>query len=282
LNELIRPFRWDVSRREQLGTLPDLELPELPENFFLELLRTCARVLAFAGDSDLVFLGRSPEPLFDFLSGALRDTSWSERLTLLNLALRDHRGAAARASRAIEPYFVELELDPTRLMHRPRPVALVDVVASGGSFEDLIVLLHRWCGRDGIEWSAVARKIRIVGLTWRRKTSPNTWRWQQQAEWARLLPRGAIKNVSVKGDVNSYLADNMPKVTASFPPTRWEVASIAEPLRTEAARAGLALARRLYLSGCDADGRRLFASELARTPGFREPWLRSLALEIKS
>jgi hypothetical protein len=54
--------------------------PEL----LLELARCCARVLAFAGDSDLVFVGRSPESLFDLLSGFLEGTSRAGRASLLN------------------------------------------------------------------------------------------------------------------------------------------------------------------------------------------------------
>ncbi|NLC24613.1 MAG: hypothetical protein GX776_09170 [Oxalobacter sp.] len=42
------------------------------------MLPCCARIIAFAGNSDLVFVGRSPESFFDLLSGMLFDTTWLE------------------------------------------------------------------------------------------------------------------------------------------------------------------------------------------------------------
>jgi hypothetical protein len=50
---VVRPFRWDIRRRSQLGSLPDVDLPETYDWFEEELFRCTARVLAFAGDSDL-------------------------------------------------------------------------------------------------------------------------------------------------------------------------------------------------------------------------------------
>ena len=73
--DVVRPFRWDIGRRSQLGSFPHVTPPETYPEFEDDLLACAARVLAFAGDSDLVFVGRSPQPLFDLLSGLLLDTS---------------------------------------------------------------------------------------------------------------------------------------------------------------------------------------------------------------
>lgn len=40
-----------------------------------QLLVACARVLALCDNSSLYFVGRSPESIFDHLSGLLFDTS---------------------------------------------------------------------------------------------------------------------------------------------------------------------------------------------------------------
>src|SRR6185503_9226279 len=59
-------FRWNIARREQLGRLPTGE-PDFGysslERVLPEIRRCSARVLAMAGDSRLVFIGRSPESL---------------------------------------------------------------------------------------------------------------------------------------------------------------------------------------------------------------------------
>jgi hypothetical protein len=63
------PFRWDLTHRNHLGSLVDGEPAESYAAFLDHLLPCCSRVLAFGGDSDLIFVGRSPESIFDHLSG---------------------------------------------------------------------------------------------------------------------------------------------------------------------------------------------------------------------
>src|ERR1051326_5117963 len=113
---VIKPFRWDVARREQLGSLVESAPAARPPWFDDELLRCCARVVAFAGNSDLVFVGRSPEPLFDLLSGILLDTTWADRLSILNLSLRYASTPDAEDAAAIEPYLRSLGLSPDSLV----------------------------------------------------------------------------------------------------------------------------------------------------------------------
>jgi hypothetical protein len=54
--DVIRPFRWDITRRSQLGKLADVERPDSYPEFEEDPLTCAARVLAFSGDGDLVFL----------------------------------------------------------------------------------------------------------------------------------------------------------------------------------------------------------------------------------
>src|SRR4051795_10636882 len=87
------PFRWNLARREQLGSLVEGEPAALHDAFVAELRECCVRVLAMAGDSRLVFVGRSPESLFDYLSGTFAETGWEGRCTLLNLSMREQTAA---------------------------------------------------------------------------------------------------------------------------------------------------------------------------------------------
>ena len=48
-------------------------------------------------------------------------------------------------------------------------------------------------------------------MTWREKTSPNKWRWQQNAEWVDRLRPYEIKNVSLPWRLATYLAADVPK-----------------------------------------------------------------------
>lgn len=278
--DIVRPFRWDVTRRNQLGRLVDIGPAPMAPELLLELGRCCARVLAFAGDSDLVFIGRSPESLFDLLSGFLEGTSRAGRASLLNLSLK-----WTRPSRELEvvvaPYLDRLGLSPAALARRPGPVAFVDVVWMGTTFERLVGLLYRWSERENLSWPAVASRIRLVGLTERTKTSPKTWRWQQHVEWAGPLHRGAVKNVSVEPALFQYLADLQPKTSVSFDAWRWRDPAVARPPRSKQALRALALAFWLYDLGRAREGKAYFAGELARQPATREAWFRSLILELK-
>jgi hypothetical protein len=280
-SELIRPFRWDITRRSQLGSLPKVILPETYPQFEEDLLTCAARALAFAGDSDLVFVGRSPQPLFDLLSGLLIETSWSDRLRLLNVGLRHVRAPTEEQLRAIYPYFEEVGLEPHALAQRRRGTALVDVVDTGETLGALLTFLKDWSDAVLAEWRAVARKIRVVGLTWREKTSPNTRRWQQHAEWVKRLRPHEIKNVSVPGRLGTYLAAEAPKTNYSFTPSWWGDEEVTKPVRDHEAREALALALHLFDFGRTAETRRRFARTLRNEPAMKESWFRSLILELK-
>jgi hypothetical protein len=174
-------------------------------------------------------------------------------------------------------------LAPNQVERRPRPLALVDVVDSGDTLGHVVGFVRHWAEDGASRWRAVAPRLRIVGLTWREHTSPKTWRWQQQqhAEWVRSLPPGAVKNVPIPGRLYGFFSSDAPKIAASFPPERWGDPSEAEPLRDEEARNGLALAVRLFDLGASRAGRDALAAQLVRQPSMREPWLRSLVLELR-
>jgi hypothetical protein len=278
--DVIRPFRWDITRRNQLGSLPDVDPPETYTEFEEDLIACCARLIAFAGDSDLVFVGRSPEPIFDLLSGLLLGTSWEDRLRLLNVSIRDEQPTREQL-RTIYPYFAEVGLEPHALARRPRTLALVDVVAQGWTFKNLMEILEDWTVRERAEWRAVARKLRIVGLTWREWASPKTWRWQQHAEWVDRLRPHEIKNVSLPWPLWEFLGNNVSKTSRAFPPTSWGDEKAAIPSRDPLARQALALAIHLFDLGRQNETRRRFARVLAGEPAMTESWFRSLILEIK-
>src|SRR3712207_498019 len=82
------PFRWNLTHRNYLGGLLEGEQAPAYPDFLNHLLPCCSRVVAFADDADLTFVGRSAESIFDHLSGLLLDTSWSDRLVLLQFSMR--------------------------------------------------------------------------------------------------------------------------------------------------------------------------------------------------
>lgn len=280
------PFRWDITRRNQLGGLIQGERAWAYEAFYDQLLPCCSRVLAFAGDSDLVFIGRSPESVFDHLSGLLFGTSWFDRLELLHFSMRFREEAEIRAERpeaieAMRSYLRRLGLDPEGLATRRRPAAFIDLVCTGDTFGRLTSFLHNWAKEIGYDWNAVRRRVRLVGITERTKTSPKTWRWQQHATWLPLLGRGAVKNVSVPYALWDYLGNRQDKVSRSYTPSRWGDPALSSPSYDEAQLKALRLAFELFRLGRTSGRKDQLVSLLVREPAMRHDWFRALVREIR-
>ncbi|HEX2211853.1 MAG TPA: hypothetical protein VHG93_29470 [Longimicrobium sp.] len=284
------PFRWDVRRREQLGRLLRAPPPERPYWYiptrFRDLLpevRGCsARVLARAGDARLVFVGRSPENLFDYLTGALADTPWADRCDLLSVSLPGdvHRVPWA-ALRGLRAQHLAFGLHPAQIASAPRPVAFVDLVSGGGTFGQLSAFLSRWAHDEGVDVHAVRRRLRWVGITRRTHNSPNTWRWFQQVHWASDYPRSALRGVSVEGWFWGWMGDWQDKTMPSNTFDRWGTEELAHPEHHPERLEALRVAWKLHERARRRDERERFAAELVQRQEMREPWLRSLVVALR-
>jgi hypothetical protein len=272
-----------VARREQLGRLIDGWPVEADAGFLRHLLSGCARIVAMSDDADLVFVGRSPENYFDHLSGLLAGSSWADRLALLNVSLRGavrggHPSPAATA--AFRAQLETLGLTPARLARRARPVAFVDLVATGETFGRLAAFLLAWARETAVAEPPVRQRLRFVGLTLQAKTSPKTVRWHQHARWVRDFPPRAVRNVSVAPGILGFQANVQVKTMPSNPPHRWGAEFLARPSRWQGRLAALAFAHHLYALGTARERRRAFAEALARQPAMRHAWFRGLATEL--
>jgi hypothetical protein len=280
------PFRWNLARREQLGSLLEGQPAWTYPAFLDELRECCARVMAAAADGDLVFVGRSPESLYDYLSGVLDETSWRERLVLLNFSMRnDTSEEVARLHpqglRAIRGQLDAAGLSPAGMAASERPQVFVDLVYAGKTFGRLLGLLEHWARETGVDVAAVHRRIRFLGVTEREKNSPNTWRWYQKAEWAGRVPRRALRSVSIAPWTWSYLGDNQKKVGRWHPPLFWGAEEWARPPRNDDALEALRLAYAIHQHGRDPAERQRFAALLAAQREIREPAVRRLVLELR-
>jgi hypothetical protein len=277
--EPIRPFRWELVRRDQLGTL--LSGCEEPSLWYLPELVTCAaKVLARCSDGDLYFVGRSLDSMYDLLGGALASTSWRDRLHLLPLSMTGV-GDLPLAFEQLRTNLAAAGLAPADLARAPRPVVFVDLVFRGRTYEWLYDQLRRWADASGVPWPGVRRKLRFVGVTERTKNSPNTWRWQQQAAWTSDLPTRAIANVSLDPFVWSHLGDHQVKLTRSFNRHHWSDESFTVPRHDPKTRQALAEAVALVGAGRSANVRTALRQVIVHEPTFACPWLRSLANELR-
>ena len=290
--ELPKPFRWNLQRREQLGRLVvDDEVEEARLFEWLlpmqpELRTCCAQILSQCRDSALVFVGRSPELLFDYLSGLFEDTDWSTRLTLLPMSIRGRTTAEIRAEfppsalAGMRQVLTDADLSPQAIITGKTRNALVDVIYSGRTMRSVCDFLCTWAQEEKRDVPALRRKLGIVGLTVRGKTSPNTWRWQQHAPWLEDYPGDFVKNVSVPWHLWDFLGNSNYKVTHSYHPNRWGTEDGAHPSRAKAQLAALNLSWRIYQLGRSTEERRAFGRVMAGEVGTQYRWYRTLAAQL--
>ena len=271
------PFRWDVAR-DQLGTLLD-GVPE-PDLWFADELVVCtARILARSGDGDLRFVGRSLDSVYDLLTGALGETSWRGRMAQLPLVgavgcLEPECAADEDAPRAggLRPGGARAASPPPR-SGRPR---LPGRDVRGVVLRAPCLDRRRGCavGRDPPQ-AAVRRcyashgdEPEDVALAAGGELDARASRERHQERVARCRRVG-------------YLGDNQAKITPSFHAGRWSDEWIRLPPRSAAARSALAEAVALVELGRTAETRQALARVMSREHAFAEPWLRSLALELR-
>src|SRR5262245_58228204 len=280
-----RPFSWSTVKHRLADQPPTSVTPplEAPPHCVEGIRRCCARVLALSGNAVLIFVGRSPESIYDYLSGVLEGTSWESRCRLLNYSNRYHplkqlRSSLPDAVRAMRAQLRWFSLDPHQFQTRPA-VAFVDLIYGGSTLGHLTEFLLSWAREEGFDLSAIKRKLRFVGITIQTKTSPKTWRWQQQVPWAQQFPSRLIKNVSIPSPLWCYLGNEQPKVFQSNPPTKWTDTSLQLRSRFGVRTSAHQVALYMYQQGRDRRQRKEFVKILAAEPAMRHRWLRTLMLE---
>jgi len=280
----MKPFRWNMAKREQLGDLLAGEIYSAYPGYEKELQECAAKVLARSKNNKLIFVGRSPENIYDFVAGTLQGTKHEKIVDLLNISnrfrdVREIRKELPQSYDALQQHFRDLEISPQQLISAPEGICFSDLVASGGTFEQLFYFLKTWSDDEDLDFSSVIRKIGYIGITQRQKNSPNTWRWHQQLSWVREHRGIYIKNVSIPESLWHYLGNVQQKVTKGNVPEKWGLDEVLLPSREENNLKSLRQAYQIYRLGISQ--KHQMAAQLASCPEFKEPWLRALGMEIK-
>jgi hypothetical protein len=127
--------------------------------------------------------------------------------------------------------------------------------------------------------TVIRHKVSFVGVTIRRKTSPNTDRWQQQAAWHRTPPASAVVNVSLDPNVWSYFGNYQVKLTRTLSSDRW-TGEAGGPRRDEHTRQALTEAAALVVYGRSSAGRHSVARAIGRDPALSQSWLCALVTNL--
>ncbi|WP_155297888.1 hypothetical protein [Deinococcus kurensis] len=262
------PRVWDVTRPDGLGVTPDLG----EAGAYLPALRAAlAGVLVAAAGRDLVFVGRSPDPLRAYLSGLLGGVDAPQRVSALNVSLLNATLTPAQTL-ALRPLLAGVGLRPAELTREDRRAALVDVVASGGTFAQLHRVLRGWAAGEGLGTTCVARRVSAVGLLRAGYARPGAWRWSAQPELRGVQTRSVLTDPALW----HWLAEDGPKLAPRFPVTAWPSPPLTLPGRTDETLGALAQARALVLLGQDPAERQRMAAALIRAGGLADAGLRPL------
>ncbi len=240
--------------------------------------------MSFSQNGYLVFVGRSPESVFDYLSGAFEGTSKSGDLVHLNISNRYESvqrigELSAESVDALEEHFRECGIAPQDIVSRKSLTLFADLVAYGGTFGHIATFLFSWARRENVPEKELRSKLGFLGITSRTKTSPNTWRWQQNVEWVKRLRVGNIKNVSIPIQLWDYLGNRQMKVSVTNRPRDWASDAILEPPRMESNVRALRRAYDLYSSGMRE--KEHFSDLLSQKTAVEEEWFRRLVSELR-
>lgn len=281
----MKPFRWNLKKREQLGSLLDGDKASIRLTYLDELRECSAKVLARSDQRNLIFVGRSPENIFDYLSGVFQNTSWEDKLDNLNISNRfkkiaDIAKELPESYKSLKQHCELLNLSPKQLISSETGICFVDLVYEGSTFERLFEFYDRWCIEEKADSASVWKKLRFLGITSRTKNSPNTWRWYQQADWISNHRDLTAQSISIDQYFWSHMGDYQPKTINPNPPEGWSDESILSPPRSEKRLEALRIAYEIYKFGLN--DKENFSKELAKLQEYKEPWLRKLALEIKN
>ena len=280
----MKPFRWNLKKREQLGSLLVGERSEIYSGYLDEVRVCAAKVVARSDNRKLIFVGRSPENLFDYLSGIMAETTWDSNLDNLNISNRFNKVKTIAKTmpdkyRALKDHFEEVGISPVQLIYHKAGICFVDLVCEGFTFDRLFEFYDNWCNEEGVDKQPVLKKMRFLGITGRQKNSPNTWRWYQHAEWLESNVHISAMSISVSLQMWSHMGDYQPKMSNCNFLEKWGDDSMLDPPRDKKRLEALRTAYDIYQVSLTEKYQ--FVKELAKLQEYKEPWLRAISSELR-
>jgi len=277
----MKPFRWNIKKKEQLGQLLSGEIATFYRGYLKELRDCSANVLAYSDNRRMIFVGRSAENIFDYLSGILENTFYENRVEHLNISNRFYHihelvKEAPDSYYALKEHFEALKISPKQLIKDKHGICFVDLVCEGFTFDRLFEFIERWCNEENIDKKSVWKKIKFIGITSRVKNSPNTYRWYQHTAWIDYKYKIQSQSISISYRMWNYMGNVQYKVTTTNKPNLWTSDKILLPARDSEQLKALRLAYTIYNRGLN-ERKELFV--LSKSP--KEKWLKDLLLSIR-
>lgn len=280
----MKPFRWNLKKKEQLGGLLTGKRSPHYSGYINDIRKYSAQIFGRSEDRRMIFVGRSPANIFDYLSGVFQDTLLDDRIENLNISNRFYEiNKLAKeipdSYSSLKEHFKSLSLSPMQLISSKRGICFVDLVSEGSTFDRLYEFIHKWSNEEKVDSAAVWNKIKFLGLTNKTKNSPNTYRWSQDAIWLEDKVDIKAQSISIPWQMWDHMGNYQSKSSNTNKPEMWNDENILLPPREKERLEALRTAYDIYLIGLQETA--TFSKEIAKTPEYKEKWIRDASLFVK-
>lgn len=302
-------FRWNIKRSEQLPREEVEFINKLPSGYWFfnkneinyihadskntiyvypefeeELIQTIAQILSNIRNGEMFFIGRSPEHIYDFLSGALEHIPvYHNKLHLVNISIRraydntGYDGLEEKQKIAICQYLSKSGLHPKNIIQRKQRTCLIDFVHSGWTFDNLTNFLEKWCIEEKLSVKDMKMKIEFIIIEDETKEGKFIYnKYVNEHGWG----RNSLHRIYVKKRFWKACGDDLPKVTNSYTTNIW-----GEELEVDHSLdrlIGIQFAKKMYELGKSLKGRKMLAKEMSKIGyAMRYTWYRSLVGAIR-
>lgn len=289
------PFRHDVSDPKSLPLSPEL-LPvtlrqwctwttDFPADYITEFTQLCGTLIAKCDDaSKIVFVGRSPELLYEYIRACYGNTDYESRFAVFLFSCRisgfkdyvDWKHYAPLSRMKLRPYMRALGIAPNDIIRRKRPTAFVDYVHLGTTMNCLFYLLAEWCIEENLDFRGMISKLRIISIerTEAREQSWDTYGADPlcENEWIRNLGTRRVRRIWIPHNTWCSFAETTAKSCSSYTSEKWGTEGMVE--MTEDRYFGLLFCRIHYNYGASREGRAALRRAIGTQAEIRWTWLR--------
>lgn len=253
------------------------------------VIQISAWILNYCRDGELFFFGRSPENIYDFLSGVFKDFSWKDRLHLVLLSTRYTKYEETlydvitdEQKTSVKKYLTSVGLHPKDIIQRKRRTCLVDFIHSGYSINNFVTIMERWCQEEKLSVKDMLFKFEFIMI-------------EKEEHVVELAEKG-VEPYFMMTDIvnkcgyqsNSYhlitisdklwesFSENPEKVTESYPAYKWGDDDQINFINSHHDIVGIFKARLAYDYGCHKNGKKILRKHMLDCPSMKYKWFQQI------
>lgn len=112
------------------------------------------------------FFGRSPENIYDFMSGVFdKLEDWRRRLHHVNISMKYYEGydkLNKTQMNYIKKYLIKCGLHPKQIIQRKRRTCIVDFIYSGNTIDNFTLFMEQWVKSEKLSLADMQNKFEFI------------------------------------------------------------------------------------------------------------------------